>query len=99
MGKKYARSMIRSGRSIAERVKKLKWQWAGHIPRRMDGRWTREILEWYPRGCERKQGRPSKRWADELRRMCEVNWMQIAQDRQEWKSMGEGFIQQWMVNG
>jgi hypothetical protein len=31
---------------------------------------TREILEWYPRGCERKQGRPSGRWADELRRMC-----------------------------
>jgi hypothetical protein len=30
---------------IAERVKKLKWQWPGHIARRMDGRWTREILE------------------------------------------------------
>jgi hypothetical protein len=31
----------------------------------MDGRWKREILEWYPRGCER-----CGRWADELRRMC-----------------------------
>jgi hypothetical protein len=65
----------------------------------MNGRWTREILKWYPRGCERKQGRPSGRWADELRRMCGVKWMQIAQDRQEWKRIGEAFIQQWTVNG
>jgi hypothetical protein len=31
---------------IAERVKKF------NIARRMDGTSTREILEWYPRGCE-----------------------------------------------
>jgi hypothetical protein len=65
----------------------------------MDGRWTLEILEWYPRGCERKQVIPSGRWADELIRMCGVKWMQISQDRQEWKRIGEAFIQQWMVNG
>jgi hypothetical protein len=51
------------------------------------------------RGCDRKQGRPSGRWADELRRMGGVKWMQIAQDRQKWKSIGEAFIQQWMVYG
>jgi hypothetical protein len=27
--------------------------------RRMNGRWSQEILEWYLRGCERKQGVPS----------------------------------------
>jgi hypothetical protein len=37
--------------------------------------------------------------ADELRRMCGVKCMQIAQDRQEWKRIGEAYIQQWMVNG
>jgi hypothetical protein len=37
---------------IAERVKKLKWT---HSEK---NGWL-EILEWYPRGCERKQGRPS----------------------------------------
>jgi hypothetical protein len=58
---------------IVERVKNLKWQWPGHI----------EILEWYLRGCARKLGRPSGRWADELRIMCGVKWMQIAEDRQE----------------
>jgi hypothetical protein len=84
MGKKYDQC----GR-YSKTCEKLKW----HIARRIDGRWTQEILE-YPRGCERKQGRPSGRWADELRRMCGVNWMQNAQDRQEWKRIGEAFVHQ-----
>ncbi|CAH2244044.1 jg12145 [Pararge aegeria aegeria] len=28
------------GTDIAQRVAKLKWQWAGHIARRTDGRWV-----------------------------------------------------------
>ena len=31
---------------IIVRVKKLNWDWAGHIARRQDGRWTKEILNW-----------------------------------------------------
>ncbi|CAH2242842.1 jg26477 [Pararge aegeria aegeria] len=34
---------------IAQRVAKLKWQWAGHIVRRNDGRWGPKVLEWQPR--------------------------------------------------
>ncbi|CAH2229492.1 jg20864 [Pararge aegeria aegeria] len=34
---------------IAQRVAKLKWQWAGHIVRRKDGRWGPKVLEWQPR--------------------------------------------------
>ena len=30
---------------IARRISKLKWQWAGHICRRTDGRWSRRVLE------------------------------------------------------
>jgi hypothetical protein len=62
------------------------------------GHMDTKILEWYPRGCERKRGRPSGQCADELRRICGINWMQIAQNRQEWKRIGEAFIQQWIVN-
>lgn len=35
---------------VIEHVKKLQWQWAGQIARKEDGRWTREILDWYPKG-------------------------------------------------
>ncbi|CAH2235069.1 jg14552 [Pararge aegeria aegeria] len=30
---------------IAQRVAKLKWQWARHIARRTDGRWGLKVLE------------------------------------------------------
>ncbi|CAH2233307.1 jg6231 [Pararge aegeria aegeria] len=33
---------------IAQRVAKLKWQWAGYIARRTDGRWGLKVLEWRP---------------------------------------------------
>ncbi|CAH2234465.1 jg1608 [Pararge aegeria aegeria] len=38
---------------IAQRVAKLKWQWAGHIARRIDGRWGLKVLEWRPRTDKR----------------------------------------------
>ncbi|CAH2218499.1 jg3196 [Pararge aegeria aegeria] len=31
---------------IAQRINKLKWQWAGHVCRRTDGRWAILVLEW-----------------------------------------------------
>ncbi|CAH2242951.1 jg14519 [Pararge aegeria aegeria] len=34
---------------IAERFAKLKWQWAGHIAQRTDGRWRLKVLKWRPR--------------------------------------------------
>ncbi|CAH2243097.1 jg14118 [Pararge aegeria aegeria] len=42
---------------IAQRVAKLKWQWAGHIVRRKDGRWGPKVLEWQPRTGKRSIGR------------------------------------------
>ncbi|PZC72575.1 hypothetical protein B5X24_HaOG210906, partial [Helicoverpa armigera] len=45
---------------IAHRISKLKWQWAGHIARRADGRWGRKVLEWRPRTSKRSVGRPYK---------------------------------------
>ncbi|KAL0860164.1 hypothetical protein ABMA27_010471 [Loxostege sticticalis] len=46
---------------IARRIANLKWQWAGHIARRTDGRWGRKVLEWRPRAGRRNVGRPPTR--------------------------------------
>ncbi len=35
----------------------LKWNWAGHIMRRPDKRWTKRVTEWQPRESERSRGR------------------------------------------
>ncbi|CAH2226665.1 jg3174 [Pararge aegeria aegeria] len=46
----------------AQRVAKLKWQWAGHIARRTYGHWGLKVLEWRPRTGKRSVGRPPTRW-------------------------------------
>ncbi|CAH2218259.1 jg1382 [Pararge aegeria aegeria] len=61
---------------IAQRVAKLKWQWAGHIARRTDGRWGFKVLEWRPRTGKRSVGRPPTRWTDDIRRFAESRWRQ-----------------------
>ncbi|CAH2229499.1 jg20871 [Pararge aegeria aegeria] len=53
---------------IAQRVAKLKWQWAGYIARRTDGLWGLYVLEWRPRTGKRSVGRPPTRWTDDIRR-------------------------------
>ncbi|CAG9133694.1 unnamed protein product [Plutella xylostella] len=54
---------------IAKRISTLKWQWAGHVARRADDRWSRKVLEWRPRVGKRRVGRPPTRWSDDLRKV------------------------------
>ncbi|CAH2268389.1 jg15843 [Pararge aegeria aegeria] len=61
---------------IAQRVAKLKWQWAGHIARRTDGRWGLKVLEWRPRTGKRSVGRPPTRWTNDIRRIAGSRWRQ-----------------------
>ncbi|CAG9114637.1 unnamed protein product [Plutella xylostella] len=66
---------------IAKRISTLKWQWAGHVARRADDRWSRKVLEWRPRVGKRRVGRPPTRWSDDLRKVAGSRWMQMAGER------------------
>lgn len=81
---------------IVCKIKKLKWQWAGHIARTADDRWTKIVTEWIPLQGKRKQGRPSTRWEDDIRKFLGVTWMREANNRIKWCQQGEAFIQQWI---
>jgi Reverse transcriptase (RNA-dependent DNA polymerase) len=81
---------------IVCKIKKLKWQWAGHIARIQDNRWTKLATEWIPLEGKRKQGRPAARWEDDIRKFQGVTWMREARNRKEWCQHGEAFIQQWI---
>ncbi|CAH2232855.1 jg16616 [Pararge aegeria aegeria] len=72
---------------IAQRVTKLKWQWAGHILWRRDGRWGPKVLEWQPHNGKRSVGRPPARWTDDIRRVAGSRWIQAAQNRGSWNSL------------
>jgi hypothetical protein len=65
---------------IAPRIAVLKWQWAGHIARRTDGRWGGKVLEWRRRTGRRSVGRPPTRWTDDLMKVVGSRWMRAAQD-------------------
>ncbi|CAH2237226.1 jg11197 [Pararge aegeria aegeria] len=104
-GESYARSiyMIKSEMwrsveepeltDIAQRVAKLKWQWAGHIVRRRDGRWGSKVLEWQPRTGKRIVGRRPTRWTDAIRRVAGSRWIQAAQNRGIWNSLQKTYVQ------
>lgn len=79
---------------IIERIARLKWNWAGHVARLRDGRWTKKIIEWRPRADKRNRGRPPSRWTDDLKKIS-TNWIEAAQNRQEWKHLEEAYVQQW----
>ncbi|CAH2268394.1 jg15848 [Pararge aegeria aegeria] len=85
--------------NIAQRDAKLKWQWAGHIARRTDGRWGLKVLEWRPRTSKRSVVWPPTRWADDLRRVAGSRWRQAARDRVLWNSLQKTYVQQWTSIG
>jgi hypothetical protein len=84
---------------IAHRISMLKWQWTGHISRRIDNRWAKRVLEWRPRLGKRSVGRPQARWSDDLHRTAGRSWMRVAKDRARWRDIGEAYVQQWTVVG
>ncbi|CAH2257061.1 jg11931 [Pararge aegeria aegeria] len=84
---------------IAQRVAKLKWQWAGHIVGRRDGRWGPKVLEWQPRTGKRSDGRPPTRWTEDIRHVAGSRWIQAAQNRGIWNSLQKTYVQQWTYIG
>ncbi|CAG9109469.1 unnamed protein product [Plutella xylostella] len=50
-------------------------------------------------GGKRSVGRPPARWTDDLRRVAGSGWMRKAEDRVLWRSLGEAYVQQWMIIG
>jgi hypothetical protein len=79
---------------IAHRISMLKRQWAGHISRRTDNRWSKRVLEWRPRLDKRTVGLSQARWSDDLRGTAGRSWMRVAKDRARWREIGEAYLQQ-----
>ena len=67
-------------------VRKMKGSWAGRINRLKDDRWTSRVTAWRPYDKKRRQGRPAKRWRDDLDKYwSDTIWQRIAQDRVIWR--------------
>ena len=68
--------------NIIYTVRTMKWSWGGHINRLKDDRWTSRVTTWRPYDKKRRQGRPGKRWRDDLDKYwSDTIWQRTAQDR------------------
>ena len=85
---------------VMERISSLKWNWAGHIARMTNDRWTKTKtnMNWRP-PTTRPMGRPPERWTNSIKRTAGTNWQQLATNRSKWKEKGEAYIQQWIYTG
>ena len=84
---------------IVDKVRSLKWRWAGHVARRNDNRWTSAVLNWIPRDVKRPRRRPMDRWNRDIIKYLGVTWQREAQDRENWKVLGEAYIRRRIENG
>jgi hypothetical protein len=80
---------------VGYKIKKAKFQYAGHIMRSERERWTKILTEWRPYEGKRNKGRPKTRWRDELERRVGKFWHRETQDRKKWKLIGEAYARQW----
>jgi hypothetical protein len=66
---------------VGYKIKKAKFQYAGHIIRSERERWTKILTESRPYERKRSKGRPKTRWRDELERRVGKFWHGETQDR------------------
>eukprot|EP00973_Karenia_brevis_P025244 3482036-Karenia_brevis.AAC.1 len=71
--------------------RRRKWKLAGHLARRVDGRWSTRLLAWVPVGGRRHRGHPVKRWRDDveefLHKVLDVPkgaWTELAMHSDMW---------------
>lgn len=78
---------------VIEKAKSLKWQWAGHILRLENERWTTLCTNWIPLENARKPGRQPKRWRDDINNFAR-NYRSLSRNRQVWHELQLQFATQ-----
>lgn len=76
---------------ILSQIDKQKWRWSGHMMRDIQGKWSKKVTEWYPRDGQRSRGRQRRRWSDDIKLTAGHLWSRVAQDRPQWKALGEAY--------
>ncbi len=71
-------------------IKKLKFNYAGHVARGEEGRWERKVMEWYPSEGRRKPEKPATRWESEIIKHARILWGRDARVRNRCRRVGDG---------
>ena len=87
-----------------QEVHRRRFDWAGTVARRTDGRWTHALLNWSATG-RRARGRPRLRWTDNLNKFFHASgidqreggridnsfWIALAADEKSWAELRSDF--------
>lgn len=82
-------------KDAGQHIARLKWSFAGHNARQKDNRWNTAIQQWRPWMGKRTRGRPQMRWGDDIKKIGGTHWKRKAQNRNDWKILGEAYVQNW----
>jgi hypothetical protein len=80
-----------SSPNIVRETESRRMRWAGHVVRMGEGIGVYRVLVGRPEG-KKPLGRPRHRWEDNIRldlreiKIDGANWMQLAQDRVQWRA-------------
>uniref|UniRef100_A0A914DB83 Reverse transcriptase domain-containing protein n=1 Tax=Acrobeloides nanus TaxID=290746 RepID=A0A914DB83_9BILA len=72
-------------KDAAQDARERKLEWAEHIVRRQDNRWTTRTTFWWPYDLKRPLGRLPYRWRREMEQAIGPNWHNIAKNREEYR--------------
>ena len=72
------------------RARRRKWRFAGKVARCTDGRWSKRLLIWKPRGF-RNRGGPCTRWEADIASVAGGGWIDFAADEEFWRLVEEGY--------
>ncbi len=68
-------------------IRRLKWDWAGHVARLENNKWAKQVLDW---GIKegRKRGKQKLRWRDEIDQLYgHKQFRRIAGNRRQWERL------------
>ena len=88
---KIIKGKLKYNLEFARRIKRLKWDWAGHVARANGKSWIWKTTNWLNLSG-RKRGRQRTRWGDDIANMLQHRlYHRIAQERLEWARLREAY--------
>ncbi len=90
--KKYQEQIL-DNKNILQLARRLKWDWAGHLSRLENNRWSKIIIFWQLKGG-RRPGKQRVRWTDDINKFLRHKlYHRIAANWTEWARLREAFAQ------
>eukprot|EP00973_Karenia_brevis_P015702 2148627-Karenia_brevis.AAC.1 len=86
----------------ATTYRRRQWGWAHKLVTHLANHWAGIAIKWTPeaqgrnRAKGRSAGRPKKRWADDIQQYLTNSgygdWMDVAQDKEQWDNLEDEFV-------